>query len=168
MAANRRLAKKVLTYDELAQIIENDEDMDAFLPPLDNNEDTDVESENEEDFPESQLLVESNRNVKSNLNDEIENENDSCEIPKFTDDVHDHSVEVHESGEAVNELILTSAEEQVLRQWNKIEKATEIPTYVKPNYVWEENYFEECQNSLYIFIKFLGNVPEDITFQSNL
>ncbi|CAG9829800.1 unnamed protein product [Diabrotica balteata] len=92
MSANRRLAKKVLTYDELAQLIENDEDMDAFLPPLDNNEDTDVESENEEEFPQSQLLVESNRNVKSNLNDEIENENDNCKIPKLTDDIHDHSI----------------------------------------------------------------------------
>lgn len=55
------------------ELLENYEDLSEFLPPIDNYEGTDLESEDEEPFMEFQQRSEPNNSVTVDLVDEIEN-----------------------------------------------------------------------------------------------
>lgn len=154
---SNKWAKKILTDEELLQIIDNDEDLDAFLPEIDNNADTDWESDDEGEPFGTQLLLDSKKRL------------DFVDEPIETNAIDPDRAQIGEEPECEPEPEEpATVDEEVERQWSKIEKSTEIPSYIEPAINWEEIHFIDCQNPLDIFLKLLGNTVEDITYQCNL
>lgn len=138
--------KRRLTDEELLKII-NDDTFDDYFLPVDNNVLTDIESDNDD----HEIVKETEINDLCAKRENISEEEREAEVMQETEE------------DETEDPVRTEPE----RTWQKIEKTTApLPEYKAGS--WEEVYFRDCITASDVFIKLLGNIISDITFQTNL